>query len=403
MPVSSEVPKIFALGPITPSTDSVRSERLEYPRLERAIEKHAPHEYARMDKFWDAEDGSLAESGAARQLAMQYMLMGSLALTRTSDPETWSKRYTQATSEIYGLPDPDIARALWLEQRSGGKVEIELPFKDAAEKMNLFLNEKYASVFEALDTELSTDTTSPSVIADKFESALVVLADEHDIDWSTWKVERNDKTDALVVDTGHKKIIVGMRRANIDPQQLKPLFSHEVLVHGLRGVNGLKVSKELGTGLGAYTDAEEGFGVFIEYAISGRIPEKIVDRYVDIAYALGQIDGKEHSRQELLDHVMQRAIDRNDQAELKKSRGDIEKEVYAHVNRIYRGSLGNEHVGVFTKDISYYKGFIDMGRYVEAQLDEGKTIEEIFTFLSRGKFDPTDPSHLAYVSEVSDT
>ncbi|MEP6710434.1 MAG: tyrosine/phenylalanine carboxypeptidase domain-containing protein [Candidatus Saccharibacteria bacterium] len=192
-----------------------------------------------------------------------------------------------------------------------------------------------------------------------------------------------------------------MRRASVQPQQLKALFSHEVLVHGLRGVNGQKVSKELGTGLPGYLDAEEGFGVFVEFAISGQISEKNIDRYVDVAYALGQIDGKEHTRQELLDHAMHRALERNNQAEIKKSKEDLEKEVYAHVNRIYRGSLGNEHIGIFTQDISYHKGFIDMAHYVNDQIDQGKTVEEIFTFLSSGKFDPTNPKHLAYIDEVS--
>lgn len=400
--MASEIPKVLVLGPITPSTDSVRSGKLEYSKLEPAVEKHAPHEYARMDKFWEAEQGSLAEHEAAQQLAMQYMLMGSLALTRTADPETWSKRYTQATSEIYGMPESDLAQTLWLEQQqSKSEVETELPFEEAAEKMSAFLNEKYASVFAALDIESSTDTISPSGIADRFEAALAILADEHDADWSEWTVERNDEKDSLSVVAPSKKILVGMRRASVQPQQLKSLFSHEVLVHGLRGVNGRKVSKELGTGLPGYLDAEEGFGVFVEYAISGKVSEKNIDRYVDVAYALGQIDGKEHTRQELLDHAMQRAIDRNSQSEIKKSMEDIEKEIYAHVNRIYRGSLGNEHVGVYTKDISYHKGFIDMGRYVKGQIDEGKTIEEIFSFLSMGKFDPTNPQHLAYIDEVS--
>lgn len=401
--MASEIPKVLVLGPITPSTDSARSGKLEYTQLEPAVAKHTPHEYARMDKFWKAEDGSLAEHEAAQQLAMQYMLMGSLALTRTSDPETWSKRYTQSTSEIYGLPEPDLAQALWLDQQSSSEAEIELPFKEAAEKMNVFLNERYASVFASLNIESSTDTISPDGIADRFEAALAVLADEHDADWSEWTVERKDEKDSLSVVAPSKKILVGMRRASVQSQQLKALFSHEVLVHGLRGVNGRKISKKLGTGLPGYLDAEEGLGVFVEYAISGKVSEKNVDRYVDIAYALGQINGKEHTRQELLDYAMQRAIYRNSQSEIKKSMEDIEKEVYAHVNRIYRGSLGNEHVGVYTKDISYHKGFIDMGRYVKDQIDEGKTIEEVFTFLSSGKFDPTNPQHLAYIDEISAT
>jgi len=398
--MASEIPKVLVLGPITPSADSVRSERLDYPKLRPAVEKHRPHERARMAQFWDAEEGSLDEHAAAQQLAMQYMLMGAQALELSANPELWSQRYTQATSEIYGLPEPELARQLWREQQDDG-IEAETPFRDAAEKVGEFLDSKYASVFEALDIDtLSSEPIGPGGIANKFEAAIAVLAQEHDADWAKWTVERNDEKDSLSVVAGSKKILVGMRRANVQPQQLKALFAHEVLVHGLRGVNGQKTSKELGNGLPGYLDAEEGFGVFVEYAISGKISEKNVDRYVDIAYALGQIDGVQHARQELIDHAMKRATERNEKSEQKKTQDDLVKEVYAHVNRIYRGSLGNEHVGVFTKDISYHKGFIEMARYIQEQLDNGNTIDDIMDFLSSGKFDPTNRRHLSYLSDT---
>ena len=398
--MASEIPKVLVLGPITPSPDSARSERLEYPKLAPAVEKHRPYERARMARFWDAEEGSLDEHAAAQQLAMQYMLMGSLALTRSFNPELWSQRYTQATSEIYGMPEPDLAQQLWYEQLEDG-VEVESPFRSVAEKVGEFLNGEYETVFNVLDADSSSvETITPSGVADKFESALAVLAREYDPAWSDWTVERNNEKDSLSVVAGSKKILVGMHRANIQPQQLKALFAHEVLVHGLRGVNGQKISKEFGTGLPGYLDAEEGLGVFVEYAISGKISDKNIDRYVDVAYALGQIDGKEHTRRELLEHAMNRAIMRNEKSEQKKTESDLVKEVYAHVNRIYRGSLGNEHVGVFTKDISYHKGFIEMARYIQAQVEDGKSVSDIMTFLLSGKFDPTNSKHIEYISSV---
>jgi len=82
--MSLEIPTVLVLEPITPSNDSVRTEELKYPKLQPAVEKHRPYEHARMNRFWDAEDDSLEEVEAARQLAMQYMLMGSLALTQTT-------------------------------------------------------------------------------------------------------------------------------------------------------------------------------------------------------------------------------------------------------------------------------------------------------------------------------
>jgi len=398
--MASEIPKVLVLGPITPSADSAKSERLIYPKLQPAVEKHRPYERARMARFWQTEEGSLDEHAAAQQLAMQYMLMGAHALTFSADPELWSQRYTQATSEIYGLPEPKLAQQLWREQQNDSG-EVEEPFKAVAERVGEFLDSKYASVFAALNIDIvSSESIGPDGIASKFEAAIAVLAQEHDSDWAEWTVERNDEKDSLSVVAGSKKILVGMRRANVQPQQLKALFAHEVLVHGLRGVNGQKTSKELGNGLPGYLDAEEGFGVFVEYAVSGKISEKNVDRYIDIAYALGQIDGMQHTRQELIDHAMKRATKRNDKAEQKKAPEDLAKEVYAHVNRIYRGSLGNEHVGVFTKDISYHKGFIEMARYIQEQVESGNTIDDIIAFLSSGKFDPTNSRHVDYLRET---
>ena len=84
----------------------------------------------------------------------------------------------------------------------------------------------------------------------------------------------------------------------------------------------------------------------------------------------------------------------------KKTVEDIEKEVYAHVNRIYRGSLGDESIGIFTKDISYHKGFVEMGRYMQAQIDNGKSIEEVLDFLLTGKFDPTNMQHIAHMNKI---
>lgn len=329
--------------------------------------------------------------------------MGSLALTKTTYPDVWSKRYTQSTSEIFGLPEPDLARKLWREQRGGEDAEVEIPFETAAEKLGWYLGKTYQPVFDALGISSDTEPIGSVSIADRFESALSVLACEKDSEWAKWKVERDEQSDSLSVVPPNKKIVVGMKRSSVEPKQLIGLFGHEVLVHGLRGLNGGKVSKEFGRGLPDYLDSEEGFGVFVEYALTGVIPQKNIDRYIDIAYALGQIDGKEHSRKELINIAMQRAVARNDRAETKKSIEDIEKDVFAHVNRIYRGSLGNEHIGIFTKDISYHKGFVEIGQYIQDQLDVGKTIEEIFTFLSSGKFDPTNQRHLEYLHEHSAT
>lgn len=397
MPEKEKIPSVTVLGPITPTSGSSRQEVLVYDNLETAAIEHAKHERERQAAFWNAEEGSLDEERAARQLSMQYLLVGALALNRAGKPdgkEQWSERYTQATSELYGTPDPRLAQQLHEQQFAG--IEVKYSFSEVAAKVGEYLNTKYSPVYAALDIDNAPASIDSDSIAYRFEAALEILTEEYDEAWSEWSVARPD-TDKLMV--SKKTVQVGKNRANVTPTQLKELFTHEVLVHGLRAVNGAKhPDSRMRTGLTGYLDTEEGLGIFAEYAISGSVKDVVVDRYVDIAYAIGSIDGKKHSRAELVEYAMRRANERNAKAEAKKSPDDIEKEVYAHVNRIYRGSLGNEHVGVFTKDIAYYTGFIVIGDFIKSRLEAGESVKDTWSYLMSGKFDPTNERHIAVVN-----
>lgn len=431
----AETPKVLVLGPITPTVNSARSGELRYEKLTPAVQKYASGEKARQEVFWNSEPDSLEEQQAAQQLASQYMLMSAAKLNneavRPESKKLWSERYTQATSEIYGTPESQFATELIniqsseviqaavehnvnaeliehfvdLCERFGislNKTENrEAVFGAAAEKVGAYLKAKYASVFNALDLDSAPATIDAAGIANRFERALAVLS-ANDEAWSEWAIDRNPDKDQLSIEPGEKKIIVGVNRASVTPSQLKGLFAHEALLHAQRAVNGKKQSKEMGSGLPGYLDAEEGIGVFFEYSITGKIPEKNIDRYVDIALALGQIDNVEHTRQELLDFATTRALLRNElkPEDEKQSDEDVQKSVYAHINRIYRGSLGDENVGVFTKDIAYHKGFLDMGKYILNEIENGKSVEDITDFLVSGKFDPTNQKHLEYIASL---
>jgi hypothetical protein len=401
--MSTEKPVILELKAITPTPQSSRNGRLEYGNLTDIVETQRPYEIARMNDFWDAEPDSLEELKVAQALARQYMLMGSLALQRAGTVEaktTWSDRYTQATSEIYGTPEAAMARQLWDGQEQGGAIDMGPEVERVSAQLKAHLEQKYSSVYEALERDLPETPLSAAEIADRFEAALAVLASEYDVAWGEWSIDRNEEKDSLSISGADKTIIVGMHRARMKPENLRGLFSHELLVHALRSVNGWKTSEELGKGLSGYLDLEEGLGTFVEYAINGEVSQKNVDRYVDIAYALGQIDGKQHSRAELLAHAMQRANRRNEESGSKTDPEDLEKEVYAHVNRIYRGSLGDEHIGIYTKDMMYLKGFLDIAEYFSGEVEGGETIEQVMDYLMIGKFDPTNQAHAEYVASV---
>ena len=70
------------------------------------------------------------------------------------------------------------------------------------------------------------------------------------------------------------------------------------------------------------------------------------------------------------------------------------KKITPHINRIYRGSEGDDIVGVFTKDIAYLDGLIKIMQYILDRINKGDNINDIMDYLLSGKFDPTNQVHV---------
>ena len=247
----------------------------------------------------------------------------------------------------------------------------------------------------------SAENTSEK-IAELFEKARQILA-ESDSDWSEWTVELLEDKDSLSIKPGaEKKIVVGAQRRAAANDELQGLFGHEVLVHAQRSLNGRKKSDILSTGLPGYLDFEEGLGTFFEYAITGKIPQKNVDRYVDIAIGVGLMTDSGVSRITMMKFATAREILRAQLAETVIDETIIKSKVAAHINRLYRGTTGDaESIGLFTKDIAYQKGFEEAGEYIADRLEAGESIENIIMYLLEGKFNPLDKRHVEYVDSVS--
>lgn len=424
----SEIPKVLVLGPITPTDNG---DQLEYTKLAPAVEKHAPYEAARANLFFEEQPGTLAEEEAARQLAMQYLLM--IALREVESPnneikDIWANRFTIASSEIYGAPElritTDIATKeynYFLQFVGEGHIDQELlkivletykPYVDldantqengkkltaeaVSAKVHEYIFTKYASVFEILQNSEKSEFT-PAEIKEIFGEILKVLAYQ-DSDWGEWTVELNGNKDSLSVAAGDKKIIVGEKRVNASKKDMIGLTAHEILVHALRNVNGKRLSKELSTGLPGYLDFEEGLGVFFEYSATGIIPQKNTDRYFDIALAIGDDSHQSVPRLKMLAFTEARATIRS---QINGDTNDpvvVKSKIAAHVNRIYRGTSGTEAVGVYTKDIAYHKGFCLVADYIADELAAGRTIEDIIEYLLMGKFSPLDNRHNEYIN-----
>lgn len=278
-----------------------------------------------------------------------------------------------------------------IKKRALSSKGIEDRYREILDEVKEYFLTTYADVFACFDRYAADASVSPIELAKPFSAALRLL-ELRDPAWKEWQVTHDDGA-KLYVDVRHRRIVIGRHRAPLAIEDAKGLFAHEVLIHAQRALQGEKKSKQLGIGLPGYLTAEEGLGVLVESAINGRIPSKVKDRYVDIALALGNTMQRPLSRQELYEVCYIREITRSIVRNQDVSLDRLEREVWEHVNRIYRGSLGNKYIAVFTKDVAYYKGFVRMARYIKRNaVDKG--MDEIFLFLLSGKFDPNISEHV---------
>jgi len=418
------------------ASNVVGAERLTYPSLEAVAQDARQIECDLLDEFWAAVPGSLEEEKLARYAAVGYLVLTAYQLRNVAPASQplISKRFTQSSVELYGAPKPDDVGKLMLGQYGNFRQYVDNPtvdqtrlqdvlatldealggiiatveadvndYHEVAEQMKTALNERYGDVLELFDS-FEQDATELDLesVRSLFQEGISRLA-ASDPDWQEWTVEITNGEGMSTISKG-KKVKIG-NRGNYRPERLKALFTHEVLVHGLRSVNGYKTGDAfLGKGLPGNLDAEEGVGIFMEYAITGVVPNKIVDRYIDISLALGQTRLPALNRTQLHDFHANRQIVRAQATGRTPDIAGIERTAWNHADRVYRGSLGNEIIGVNTKDIAYYQGFLKIANYLEAEItDGGKTPGDVFVYIMSGCVDPTDIRHQAYLRLLVDS
>lgn len=429
-----KIPTLEELKAIEPSVETVSADVLGYNNLDAAVEQQRRFEGARYAEFYDADADSIAEEAKARGLARMYMVMSAQRLMNAYTEEQkylWSDRFTQVTSELYGQPDVEVARTVGSERARTLIADAEAAhvddalvnrykemihnfglneadtnverqdFSETATIVGEYLKVRYADVFDALGLDDDQEVNDMHQFAEAVERGFGALTANHDEGWKGWTIEKSADTSTVTTYAKTQKLRIGMRHAPLSGKKAKGLFAQEILVHGLRGMNGKTLSAEAKNGFVGYLDAEEGLGVFTEYSITGT-PPKSAGKYVDIALALGMIDSKKHTRQEMIEFVSTRMLIENElESDDKQTDEIVMSKALKHVNRIYRGTLGDEHVGVFTKDIAYYNGFMKMGNYITETLEKGTSIEEIMDYVMQAKFDPTNPRHVAEIERLN--
>lgn len=434
----SEIPSVKVLEAINPANSGTGEETLAYNGLAQAVEKYRPTNPARSAEFWDSEEGSLEELSKAKQLAWEYLLRTAdkVVSSHEGNRDLWADRFTQATIELYGEPEKEEAAKLirnecdalaQLRSQEGISqshvnylLDVYKPMlaentdavtdkntleqeKEAVREYGEAMLAKYKPLFDLVDESGKAEFTATD-LQELLSSALEWLKANDDTDWSEWTVVDTDGT-SLSVDASNRQIKIPSRREPATAQDTRGLLAHELLVHALRGKNGYKTGdKKLATGLPGFLDAEEGLGILAEEAVNGELPAKAYDRYVDIALALGSVDGKQRTRKELFNISFARQLVRG---QIKGTVGEtdissLERRVWGHVDRIYRGGPGDNlgtRQAIFTKDIAYYVGYKQMTRYISEQLASGKSASEVFEYLSQAKFDPYNQQHVERLSK----
>lgn len=424
---TNKLPSVLVLKPFTPTEVMGGSgERLEYPNLAHELGIHALLESAHWGNFLDSEKGSTDELKSAKNLAAFYLLKTSHALQSSTGTsrDIWAERFTVASEELY---ETEISREIW---RSIFDVEIsrteqsespvanklleayeKLGYSADAEKQveeqktqEILPDSRYGEIIKqrfgsVLDLVKEGEQYDPSAMGELFTEAFTKMAEvEDDETWNDWSVEYADK-DVLSVVSDILKVRIGKNRASETSEGMQKLLAHELLVHAARAQHARKLTNpQLVTGLPGYLDAEEGLGILHEAAISGEIPAKAADRYIDIGIAKGLL-GRQPSRRELIEIVALRLELRESSDE---ESDDYKRRARAHVNRFYRGGHGDEGPAshaVFTKDAVYYVGYQKICAYINQELDSGKNPEELFDYLLAGKFDPTNESHVRIVGD----
>lgn len=421
------------LGAVRPNQNSVDADVLSYPYLRGAAESY------NLPLFLVHNVPELLQNHAPLDVARwreefraAYLMTAMHRLQKAWTPTSklfWSSQITASSAKLYGRPlkgevskiahddlrffeklsyefpshanffEPvlDAYRSL-VTQRIEIHPSIEVKYSQLLKDVRELIVQSEEQVFAVFDTLTAGDMLPPRLVAAKFSEALDVLK-LNDANWKPWNVVMNNSA-KLCVNTKKCQIIVGKKRVPVTVAEIRGLFAHEILVHAGRKVRGRVHSKELANGLPGLTIAEEGLGVLMESAVNGHVSRKVKDRYVDIALAMGSGRRRPLTRAELFTFCYSRAVLRMIAFEEVVSLDTIEQAVWEHVNRIYRGSLGNHYVGVFTRDIAYYKGFIKMAKYLERKRLAGK-LEAGLRYVMQGKFDPTIKYHRQQVKNHS--
>lgn len=340
------------------------------------------------------------------QLAHEYKLA-----ENETERSNIGREYMALNIELYGEPDRQTYRSLLGEKLSNL----------AGKELNDDAAVIRAELFSMIDFDPTTDTPerfSPStetvewmhgVVEALYDGMLshvpdkeqfdvnelktifqAILTEEYGDAAAGWRVDIELATSVNVKPT-ESRIVIPEDRGILSRATVRNLVVHEIGLHVFRSISGAQTDFDaLRYGLSEYNDTEEGLGIVMEQALSGKYAERGIEHY--ITAGLGYIDGK--SFRESFEIKWRMSL----LSQLKD--GDVPGEVsiakakdsaYKGLMRIYRGT---DSLPWF-KDLAYYNGSAEVWKYLE----ENRGDDLRLALLLQGKVN-TSHAHLQTVLEV---
>lgn len=418
--------------------------RFVSPELENELKRYSQQQM--WSYYLSQEEGSIEERDAAKNLAKFYLLKNAEEQQFAGrDKGLWADRFTEAGVEIYGEIEEVIAKNATVAtlpelietptssdrrvEDSRQRLSAVLEEIELTNSTNLFeiaseiLSEKRRKVLkeslqqgvmkQAIEIVEQVETEPPyqSVQVREIFRQIINNYSRDNALWSKWRVtDTPDKSILSVLPTKHEVDVPSGRKDIKDKEELLRLVCHEIGVHVQRSVNGETLGDEfLRIGVPEYIDFEEGLGITVEYLISGKIPDKVMDYYVEAALALGLLTGKEMSRSELIQFVIDRETLRAHRDGEQIDEKAIIEIARMNIDRVFRGgdavqyedNNGTSRQAVFVRGGIYLKGFLRVITYMVDRMDESYSADAIFKYLLSGKFDPTKEVHQKYVAQRS--
>lgn len=306
------------------------------------------------------------------------------------EKEAVAEKYRHLNIESYGEPDEDIYRSLLGEKLNtihskkltGKADELRKELFDMVDfDPDVDISERFRpsdetvewmhSVAESLYGGMLSHIPNEQEEFDPYELQKIftnIIEEEFNNDSKGyagaaegWTVSV-EKATSVNVKSSEKRIVIpdnGMMRSR---KKVENLVVHEIGIHMLRSITGGETDMlPLRSGLSDYYDAEEGLGVVMEQALSGKFAERGVDHY--ITAGLAYFDNKDFRdafevkwRLSLLDSVEDGGEINDEQIEKAK------KTAFTQTLRSFRGT---NDMPLF-KDLSYYNGSVEVWRYLES-------------------------------------